>query len=303
MQIAFEDKTLLRGDFVLRAVQRFDLTPIPSTLELTIRADDSLGGRVADGSVILAGSALDRYRIVKVRRATTEWIQGQGGVADVLECTAILDGFTALAWPLQRAVIKEGKSLGEIYRSCGATARVVADIPTGRFTCFAGQYATLGIAQLLQEEAAAAVWKLALGQVGSALSIVRLADLFTGRPVESIQRDTTRAVESSFLERQEIPWAMSTDVDGNAVLGRRDLARGAIYLPRTAPRVLDNMTRCLVVRRTLTGTYAGQLRAGDGLDIAGVRHVIATVAHTWAAGTDGGPADQSSRMWLAQLSR
>lgn len=297
MQVALEDGTLLRGDFVLRAVQRFDLTPIPSTLELLMRADTTLGDRIAEGSVLLAGSSLDRYRIVKLRRATTEWVQ-LGGASEVIEVTAILDGFAQLARPAARAIVKEGKSLGEVYRACGSAARIGADLTGWLFTCMAGEFPTVGIARLLQEEAAAPVW----GAKGS-LSFVRLPDLFTTAPVEALARDTTRAVESAFLEQHEIPWAMSTSTGGGVTLGRRDLPRGFVFIPRAPDRVLSNVTRALVVRRTLTGNFAGHLRAGDGFDVAGARHVITTVAHTWDTGSSGGAPDQSSRVWLAQLQR
>ena len=298
MQLALEDKTPLRGDFVLRAIQRFDLTPIPSTLELLLRADSTLRERVADGSVLLAGTSMDRYRIVQLRRAPTEYVQGEGGAVQALEVTAVLEPFAALAWPMQRAVIKDSTTLGEVYRSCGARARIASDVPVQRFACFAGQFPTEGIAQLLHEEAVVPVWSAA-----AALSFVRLADLFTGRAVDGLAADTTRAVQSQFRERHEVPWALSVDAAGQVLLGRRDTARPAVFLPRTTPRVLDNMTRCLVVRRTFVGTYAGHLRAGDGFDVAGVRHVIATVAHTWASGGSGVQAEQTSRLWLAQLQR
>lgn len=298
MRIALADGTPLRGDFVLRAVQRFDLTPVPSTLELMVRSDDSLAQRIADGSTLVAGSSDDRYTVLKVRRSATPWVQGEGGAAEVLDVTAVLEGFVQLTWPLDRAVIKEGRSLGEVYRSCGARVRFSTDIPIARFSAFAGQFPTVAIAQALQEEAAAPVWR-----TNGTLAITRLADLFEGRAHDAMDRDSTRAVESAFLERQEIPWAMSTNADGSALLGRRDLARGFVYLPRTAPRVLDNMSKCLVVRRVSEGMFAGQLRAGQGIDIAGARHVIVTAAHSWDAGSEGAAPDQRTRLWLAELQR
>lgn len=296
MLVALEDGTALRGDFILRAVQRFDLTPIPSTLEVTLRADDTLGSRVSEGSLLVAGSSSDRYRVLKIQRAPSEWVQGGSRPADVLEVSAVLDGFSALAWPLARAVVKEGKSLSEVYRSCGAAARIAADIPAGRFTCFAGQFPTGAIAQLLQEEAAAPVWS-----AKGALSFARLTDLFTGAPVDRMAADNTRIVQSAFLERHQIPWAMSTDPAGAAVLGRRDLARPFVYLPRTPARVLNNMTRCLAVRRTMVGGFAGHIRAGDGIDVAGTRHVVVTAAHSWESGAGGGSSNQVTRLWLGQL--
>lgn len=299
MFVSLEDGTQLRGDFVLRMVQRFDLTPIPSTLELTIRTDSSVIGKIADGTLLIAGTQSDRYRIVKTRSALSEAAQGRDNVpTKVLEATCILDGFTAMAKPLPRAVFKESKSMGEVYRSCGATVRVGDDIPVSRFACVAGQFPTISIARVLQEEAAAAVWS-----AGGKVSFKRLADLFTGEPVERLATDSTQVVESSFLEQHELPWALSTSKAGEPVLGNRDQARWFIYLPRADVRVLNNMTRCLMVRRTMNAAYSPSIRAGDGIDIAGVRHVVVTVAHTVENGDSGAESNQTTRMWLAQLKR
>jgi hypothetical protein len=298
MQIALEDGTLLRGDFVLRAVQRFDLTPIPSTLEVVLRADETLGGRVADGSLLLAGSSQDRYRVVKLRRATSEWTQRRDVAADVLEVTAVLDGLSKLALPLPRAVVKEGRSMGEAYRSCGAAVRIGTDVPVWRFLAYAGHFPTIAIAQAMQEEGVVPVWG-----ADKALSFRRLADLFGGLPVESIAADSTRAVESRFLEQHEIPTAAATAPDGSVILGRRDTPRAVLHVPRAPARVLDNMTKALVVRRTMNGSFAGHIRAGDGFDVAGVRHVVTTAAHAWQAGSDGSASTQSTQLWLAVLQR
>lgn len=295
MFIGLEDGTPLRGDIIIKAVQRFDLTPVPSTLELSLRLDASADGKFKPGALLLAGAARDRYRIVKATAAPSQWVQGGDQAAQAVQVIAMLDGFSALAWPLARAVVKERASLGEVYRACGASVRIAADVHTQRFACYAGQLATPGLAQLLQEEGAAAVW--AKGR----LSFIRLPDLFTGHPVDSVQTDATVAVDSPFLERHQVPWAMSTDPAGAAVLGRNDTPRGFVYLPRTPERVLNNMTRYLAVRRVMPTNYAGHILAGDGIDIAGKRHIVVTVAHSWDTGSGGGGANQVSRVWLAEL--
>lgn len=298
MQVVFEGNQQLRGDFVVRAVQRFDLTPVPSTLELVVRADETAGGRFEAGALIMAGSSLDRYRIVKVRKAPTEQAQRAEGPAQAREIIAILEPFLPLSKPLPRAVFKEGASAGECIRACGYTGRVGADIPLARFGVVAGGFPTPAIAQAMQEEASACVWRAA-----GLLDLVRLPDLFAGRPVDSLAADTTLAVESEFLEQHHIPWAISLDQSGAVIKGRSDPPRGFVFLPHTGQRVLNNMTTALVVRRTLPGAYAGHIRAGDGIDIAGVRHVVVTAVHVWEQGGDGTSNTQATRLWLAQLHR
>lgn len=296
MLIALDDGTAIRGDLVLRAVQRFDLTPIPSTLEATIRADDTLTTSLVYGAILIAGLFSDRYRIIKVRRAILDYTQQREGLTTVMEITAVLEAFAPLAFPLARAVVKEGKSFGEVYRSCRATALVSDDIPVPRFSCLAGRFPTVQIARVLQEEAAAVVWTAA-GKV----AFKRLSDLFTAEPVERLAADQTQVVESDFLEQHAIPWALSTDAAGGIVKGNTEDPREFVYLPRTSARVLANMTRCMVVRRTLTRGYSGTTRAGDGIDVAGVRHVVVTAAHSWANGGDSQAPEQVSRLWLAQM--
>lgn len=296
MLVALPNGTALRGDAMLKAVQRFDLTAVPSTLEVALRVDASMDASIAAGQQLVAGEAEDRYRIVKVTRVPNTQDES-GNAPELVHCIAVLEPFYALAQPMPRAVVKERRSMGEVYRACGATPRVADDIPTERFTCFVGQFPTEGIQQLLQEEAAGPVW------AGGRVSFKRLPDLFKGRPIDSLPVDTTRAVESPFLEQHQVPTAMSTDAVGSVVLGRTTIPRGTVYLPRMPARVLNNMATCLVVRRTLVGAFAGHIRAGDGFDVAGVRHVVVTAAHSWETGSGGQGANQVTRLWLGELLR
>lgn len=289
MFIAREDGTPLRGDTVLRAVQRLDLTPIPSTLEVYLRADSSF--RVAEGDILLGGAAQDRYRVIFVRANPAPMSQ-DGDEVEALQAIAVLDHFHRLSYCAERAVIKERRSMGEIYRACGATAPVREDVATLRFVNFAGEVPALAIAPLLQEEAVAPVW------VQGCLSFKRYADLFKQRPVDRLATDSTQAVQSGFLERQEVPRGYSTDAAGQIVHGNREKARGAIFMPRTPERILRNLTRALVLDKTLPGQFAGHINAGDVIDVAGQLRVVVTAAHCVE---NGERSNQTTRLWLARL--
>lgn len=297
MRIELADGALLRGDCLLRAIQRFDLTPIPSTLELAVRSDDKVLPQLVVGKIVKAGASEDAYRIVKAVSSSAQWPQGAAS-SKAVELTCILDGLYAMSQRLPRAVIAEGRSLGAIYRACGAQVRVTDDIPVPRFACLAGQFPSEAVAQVMQEEAAVPVWTKA-----RALRFVRYADLFLATPVDSLDHDAGKAVESPYLEQHEVPWAYSTDASGQIVMGNRTAARGAVFLPRTNARVLANMSVYLAVRRVLQSGFAGHIRAGDAVDIAGVRHVVATVAHQWSGGSDGSTDARVTRVWLARLQR
>lgn len=298
MKLALEDGTPLGGEFVLRAVQRFDLTPVPSTLELVLRIDSSAGDLFRDGTVVLAGTSLDRYRIIKLGKATSEWAQSQFDPATVLEATALLEGVAPLALPQRRAVVLPRASFAQVYRGCGATAPVGADVPAWRFVCLAGQFPTAGIAQLMREEGAVPVW-----HTDKRLDFVRLQDLFKRDPLDSIEEDPASSVLSGFLEQHEMVRGIATAPDGGVMVGRSDPPREVLLLPGAPARVLDNLARCLVLRRVMSTGFNGSIRAGDRIDVAGQAHVVLTVAHVWDIGAGGTPAEQVSRLWLAQLLR
>jgi hypothetical protein len=298
VKLALEDGTPLPGGFVLRAVQRFDLSPIPSTLELTLRTDAASIETIRDGGVVLAGSSLDRYRIVKIARAASTWVQSEAGPAMVLEATAMLDGLRPLALPQSRAVVQSSSSFAQVYRACGAAAAIGADVPAWRFVCLAGQFATAGIAQLMREEGAVPVWR---GE--RRLDFVRLPDLFAQSPVDAVEDDPTRYVGSGFLEQHELVRGMATTVDGGVIVGRADPPREVLVLPRAPARVLDNLGRCLILRRDLTSAFNGGIRAGDRIDVGSLPHVVLTAAHVWGAGAGGEPISQVTRLWLGQLLR
>jgi hypothetical protein len=298
VRILLADKTPVRGDFVLRAVQRFDLTPVPSSLSAVFRADDSIASRFAPGASLYAGAGGEEYEIVKSQRAVSPLIQGDTATGvPVFEVIAFPKSVAALMRPQPRAVVKERKRLGEVYRACGATVRVEQDIEIVLFACFVGDYATLNIARLLQEEAAAPVWR-----PGGALSFVRLPDLFTQPPVDKLAADSTQVVASPTIESLEIPNAYSVAPDGGIVAGNRQTTRLSYYLPRMNARVLNNLSRVLVTRRKLAaGVFAGHIRAGDRLDVAGIPHVVITASHAWDSGAASDGANQTTSLWLGQL--
>jgi hypothetical protein len=295
MFIGLEDGTPLRGDYVLSSTVRYDLVPIPSTLEVVLRTDSVVAGRLKFGSVLRAGTGSERYQVVKARKTQSATPQHDNNPVEAVEFTCVHEAFAPLAWPLQRAVVKVAKSMGEVYRSCGAKCRVAADIPVHRFSCFIGDYPTPHIARVLQEEGST----VALGPDGR-VSFKRYRELFDAKPSAYIEAGATQVVESPFLEQHETPNAYSVDASGAAIFGQRDKSRAAVFKPRTNTRVLQNMGRCLMVRRTAAGAFAGELRAGQIIDVSGAGYVIVTAAHHMENGSSG-MASQTSKLWLAQI--
>ena len=77
MILFLADGKQIRGDLIKSAALRYDLAPIPVTLEAEIRAgDDDMEKRLAEGQLVSVGTG-DSLRIVKSVRAVGRAAQGE----------------------------------------------------------------------------------------------------------------------------------------------------------------------------------------------------------------------------------
>jgi hypothetical protein len=287
----------LRGDAVVRAVLRTDLVPVPMTLECSVRYSAELEPLLRDGQMVRAGPGLPDLRIVWASpdMGGSGAVQGRRALGEI-SFVALLNSCADVAFLRSKAVIKEGATLGAIYRACGAKVQIESDFTVDRFSCFAGGVPAFHIAQALQEQAGALVWVPA----SAALKFKRLPDLFTGKPVETIDSTGIERVKSGFMERHEIPWFYSTDPSGAVMHGNRARARKAMFTPRKPLGVLNNMSRALVQWGSLTGRLAAGINAGDLVEVgADGNFVVVTAAHVIEGGGDG--VNTYTRLWLAGL--
>lgn len=298
MEITLSNGNAIRGDFIVKAVLRTDLVPVPVTLEATIRYDEDVAPLLVEGMKVQAGPGSPDLRIIWSSPDSGRFgqMQGQRKVG-VIKFTALLDSCAAIAFRRKTAVIKEGATLAGIYRACGATVVVDQDIAISRFSCFAGGVPSYNVAVALQEAAGALVWQYKTQR----LKFMRLPDLFLQVPVEVLAEDDTERVSSGFLERHEVPWFYSCAPDGSLIQGNRTKTRAALFTPLKDATALNNMTRALVHSRTFTGRLDITLNAGDVISVAGVPLVVVTAAHLYESGTDGANSDQYSRLWLSAL--
>jgi hypothetical protein len=291
-----ENNELLPGDLVARLVVRSDLTPVPRTVELSVRLTAETEARIKEGESIWTGQEALRYRIVKVSRSPSSGlIQGDREMA-VLNATAILHMSHRIGFRAEKAVIKERARFSDIYRACGAQVAVADDFVVRRFSCFFGQVPSFHLAQALQEEGGALVLR------DKKIRFMRLPDLFKQAPVtELVQSDTTETDASEFMERHEIPSFFSTDDAGAFVRGDFDQVRAVNYAPRADVRTLRNMSRVLVTRRVLNSNAAGNINAGDLIRIMDKNLVVVTAAHAFEQ--SDGATEARSRFWLAELNK
>lgn len=297
MILFLSDGNQIRGDLIVSAVLRSDLSPIPLTLEADIRAgDETMDGQLEEGQC-LTTAADERLFIVKSVKVRNREVQGDREQV-VFRITALLEACLPVAYVRDRAIIKEGATLSSIYRAAGATLKgVVSDFPVPRFYCPVGETPSFHVARILQEEGGAVRWK------GGKLHFMTLKDMAAQEPVIVLPTSGTERTESGFLERHQAPWFFSLNDSGGFVFGNRSKPRSVRYSPFKTEGRLRNMTRCLIQRRTAKTKYDQTLCAGDLVAFDdGSRMIVVTVAHVFKTGSDsGGGMDAYSRLWLGEV--
>ena len=289
----------LRGDLIVRMVLRTDLTPVPATIELTARQTAETQSLLTEGAVIRVGPEQVAFTLVKVALAEDS---GQAGAASIqgerllntISVTGLLTSCEPMARPLGRAVIRERTTLGAIYRACGAQASIEGDFTAPQFSAFVGMTPSFEVAKVLQEEAGALVYDA--GRIG----FRRLAQLRDSRASQSVRGDATECLASAFLERQAIPFGVSTSADAAFAIGRRGAARRAVYRPRADVRQLNNLSTALVMSRKLRNALSPDINAGSRIDIDGEPHIVITAAHV-LAWEQPGRQETYSLYWLGEV--
>lgn len=279
----------LRGDTLVRAVIRSDMAPVPQTVEIEVRANGETAGMV-EGASLRVGREQVPFLIVK--RSSDAPPGLVAGARDMRSFTVIglLASCAAVASPRRSAVVAYQATIGGVYRACGATASIGGDITIPAFACYVGMTPSFEIARALQEQAGGII-----SDERGRVSFRRLVDLQKELPSRVIERESVAADESGFVERHLVPAAFSTGPDGAFLRGAAGTGRGIIYRPQASQAILANLSRALIVRRMVSSGFAPDITAGQVIEVAGERFVVATAAHAFSA------AEQSSTLWLGKV--
>lgn len=284
----------LRGDAILSTVERSDLSPIPRTLEATLRWDADIFDIVQEGKLIEAGPERNRFRVARFERLESNAGTQGGRPVAAMKITALMDEVHQVAFQRSRAVVFNSQSLGAIYRACGATVKVGSDFVIPRFSVFVGDVPTPAIAIALQEEGGVLRVK-----PDSSIEFVRIPDLFKQDVIATIPEDAPESVQSQFEERHSIPFFYSVNASGALIFGDRQSTRTAMFVPRKTERELRLMTKVLIRRNIVTLPYNPGATAGQLIKVGGKDLVIITAAHAYFSGADGeGNEESYSRFWV-----
>jgi hypothetical protein len=294
MQVSAADGTPLRGDLITRVILRTDLTPIPSTVEISAPATRETVAVLAEGNTIRVGADQAEYEITRVQDTPEGASQGAREVKP-LKVIGLLKSCAALGRRLQRSVIREGSTWGDIYRSIGATAVIGSDFPVPVFGAFVGMYPTPEVARVLQEEGAIVFY------AGGKLRFHRLGELIASPADVTWATDHTEVITSDFLEKHALPFTVATMPDGSTITSGRDASRGLVYRPRGDARIVRNMGTVLVQRRKTREALSPSFNAGMRVDIAGKPHIVITAAHVRSTSTESSGAEEFTQLWLGEV--
>ena len=287
----------IRGDLISSAVLRSDLSPVPLTLEADIRGgDESIDPFLQEGAEI-KDAADNGLHIVKSVRVSGRNAQGDHGMTGY-RITALLAPCVSVAYVRSRAIIKESSTLGAIYKAADATVPAIkSDFPVPRFCCPVGETPSFHIARALQEEGGVVRWK------NGRLQFLKLKDIFTQKAVRTIPSNAAETIDGGFLERHEVPWFFSLDSGGQFVFGNRAKPRAVRFAPFTNEQRLQNMTACLVTKKTAKIPFDMRICAGDVIeDEIETRYAVITAAHVFKSGSDtGGNSETYTKLWLGEL--
>ena len=288
-------KRPIRSDLLVRVVLRSDLTPIPLTVELEVR-DVAETKPLREGAICKVGR--DQHEFLLVRRGghTDDGYDQTMRNTGTRAYIGLLASCAPIADPLQRAVIRYGATLGDVYRACGARVRIESDFTLPIFVCMKGLTPSFELAKSLVEAAGSIVVTDA-GQI----AFRRLPEMLAQSPIVEMREDSAEQISSNLLERQLVPSVFSTDRSGEFLQGRTDSSRGIAYRPRASMDILNNMRSVPITRRRVMSGFAPHINAGHCIKLAGARYFVLTAAHAFETGGDGADSVQASTLWLAQV--
>lgn len=295
MLIYLDNNQQISGSDLLSAILRYDLVPIPVTLELTVNATDTLKNELVVGKSLLLANGVE-LAIVKVQAFNNNAIK-EGKRLGALAVIAVIAGCEPLLAVTKKATIRDSVNLSEIYRSLGAKARFLSDIKINRFVCLKGQMPTKAIALALQKESAVIVYDSEL----RGFTVRRINELVNQQNPTLYDPSQVQWLSNPSMVSRLNTNFLSIDSNGSDVLGEVTSGKKVNYIPRVDNRELNNLKRILVTRGIITRPIDERLQAGKAVVVNGTQYVVLTSAIRFDTGALGGSAVTATKAWLANM--
>lgn len=279
---------------LLSCTQRFDLTPMPTHVEFTVKATDEWENQLKVGREILVGDVLAPYELVYVDPIKSQRIK-EGRRIGSIPCIAALAGCKRLIEASTKPVIETQTSFNSAIRACGAKTSLGDDLPLPKFICLKGTMPSNRLAMYLQQEAAVMCFR------NNRMAAVKIDTLMNQKPILKLDPSAVQWIESKTLENMHKSSYVSIATNGATVLGE-DTTPGQQVIQRGGldARQLKNLEKVLMLRGVMIRSFNPTWRAGDIVEINRKKYVFLTVAHHFATGALDG-ASAKTKVWLASL--
>ncbi|WP_417212045.1 hypothetical protein [Acinetobacter venetianus] len=294
MRILIENSGyIIPHNVLLDSVWRYDLIPVPLTLEFKIRVNDDTKS-LQEGDVILITDDEIPLTIVKKHKTDPDITQ-DGNFIEIASFTAFLSGCEKLIEPAKQAALLDSPNMSDAYRACGVKIPFGSDIPLLQFHAFFGKTPSYEVAKRCCEEAAVVLYK------NKKLHVKRLNDLKTQNSILDVNGRSVEWESNPQLEKNIVKNYITVNEDGTTIEESLSGTQSASFYAGMDSRRLKNLRTVLIRKGSFMRQLSPQIVAGDVISVDQVPYIILTAAHRYQPGTGSGAGVMASRFWIAQV--
>lgn len=282
---------MLSGSELVEATLRYDLIPVPVSLELKLAGNENTKS-LQIGDTLLILEQQTALTVIKKQVQDTDMMQGDNVISIVL-LMAVLSGCEKLIAPTNKAILLNSTSFASAYRACGVDTAFGKDVPLTAFDCFFGKVPTFEIARRACEEACVIAYK------DNHLNAIRLKELINQEPI--LKLDPMSIQYNQSLDNTLLPHFITVNSDGTTVEESLAGNKSANFYPNMDTRRLKNLRTVLVQKATVLRNLSPQFTAADVFLVGDEKYIILTAVHYLATGAMGEQSAMYSKFWLSQV--
>ncbi|WP_151765797.1 hypothetical protein [Acinetobacter colistiniresistens] len=294
MRIVLESSGyVIPHNVLLFALWRYDLVPVPLTLEFKIQVNEETAS-LKEKDKILIGDDEIPLTIIKKLDRDPDLVQ-DGKFIKIASFIAFLSGCENLIEPSNKAALLSNTNFAEAYRACGVKVPFSSDIPLLNFHAFYGKTPSFEVSKRCCEEAAVILFK------DKKLHAKRLSDLKKQSPILEINGRQVEWENNPYMVQNTVKNYISVGEDGSTIEESLKGAQKVSFYPGMDSRRLKNLRTVLIRKGCVMRQLSPTIVAGDVVNVDQVPFIILTAAHLYKTSQQGSIGGMTSRFWLAQV--
>lgn len=289
------DKTgyVIPHNVLLSALWRYDLVPVPLTLEFSIQVNEETS-TLKEKDLILIGEDETPLTIIKTGERDPDLVQ-DGKFIKIASFIACLKGCENLIEPTLTAALLSNTNFSEAYRACGVKIPFGSDIPLLNFHSFYGKSPSFEVSKRCCEEAAVILFK------NKKIHAKRLSDLQKQSPILDINGRQVEWEKNPYMVQNTVKNYVSIAEDGSTIEESLKGGQKVSFYPGMDSRRLKNLRTVLIRRGSVMRQLSPNIVAGDVVNIDRKPFIILTAAHLYKPGSQDSIGGMTSRFWLAEV--